>query len=216
MRIKLHFSFFLTAFILLSFLGFAQTTGKFFLSISPHVETIVAQTDIRTGGISVGFGVNNHNAYYAGGDLQYSYGFNVNDKYGRELTFNRFSPGAKFKWLLIGNNRYMTDSYFSNTRFCLDLSSHFNFAQTVLKRTYTTTEEGLVNYLSVDLGFSFLIPYRFKTKHKNLFFNSSDLYLEFLATAIINTDIALLNSSSSDIDQVTPAARIALNWCYTF
>ncbi|MBL6963830.1 MAG: hypothetical protein ISR55_08400 [Bacteroidetes bacterium] len=194
----------------------AQTNRQYFLSIAPAYEIIYSQIEMRSQSVHAGFGIFNHYKFYIGGDMKYSYGKSIPEPYLRTVIFNRFSPGLKMKFLLLGNNRYKSDKYFDNLRFCFDLSSHYNFSYNQLYREGQLADRSLTNYLSADIGFSLLIPYGYVIKNTKLLFNRSDLYLEVLGSALINTDIANINAVSSDIHQVTTAAQIVFNWMYYF
>lgn len=194
----------------------AQNNKQYFISLAPAYEVLYSQLEIRAESFSFGVGLFNQYKFHISGNVNYTFGKSLPETNLRTVKFHRISPGIKMKWLLLGDNRYKSDKYFDNLRLCLDFASHYNFAFTELYREDMLTNEKLVPYLSVDLGFSLLIPYGYVAKNTIHFLNHSDLYLEILGSAIINTDISILNSTGSTIDQVTTAGKLALNWMYYF
>jgi hypothetical protein len=203
-------------FILLQLKTNAQSDKQFFVAVTPSYEAIFSQVEIRAESVNLGFGLFNQYKFHISGNIKYSFGKSLPEPNKRTVTFNRFSPGIKMKWLVLGKNKYMSDKYFDNMRLCLDIASHYNFAYTQLYREDVLADQKLVPYLSADLGFSLLIPYGFVAKNTIHILNHSDLYLEVFGTAIVHTDIAIINAPSSTIDQVTTAGRLCLNWMYYF
>jgi len=194
----------------------AQSNKQFFFALAPGYEAIFSQVEIRAESVNLGFGIFNQYKFHISGNLKYSFGKSLPEKNLRTIKFHRISPGIKLKWLVFGKNKYMSDKYFDNMRLCFDIASHYNFAFTELYRDDILSNEELVLYLSADIGFSLLIPFGYVAKNTNHFLNHSDLFLEVFGSAIIHTDIAILDATSSTIDQVTTAGRLVLNWMYYF
>jgi len=122
----------------------------------------------------------------------------------------------KMKVQLFGNNKYMSDQYFDNLRFCLDFAVRYNLSATKAYRSDILVKELSQPFLSTDFGFSFMIPYGYVGKNTSHFLNRSDLFLEFYANILIERDISLLYHASSSIDNITMGGTIALNWTYQF
>ncbi len=194
----------------------AQEDQKLILQLGPHWDAIASQTLLMAPGINIGLGYYNRLRYYISGNIDFTKGKNYYDNYERDVNFDRVSVGVKMKWQIAGNNRYITDQYFHNMRLCLDLGGYFHVAKTELYRFDKLSKQSTIQYLSGDLGFSLMIPYGYLAKHRHKLLNRSDLFLEVLGSYIVHNDVSLLYSSSSVLNNGTPAGRIMLNWTYYF
>jgi len=188
----------------------------YFLSIKPSYEAIFSQVEIRAPGLRIGFGTFNHFRFHLMGSLNLAHGSNLEDNYNRKSVFDRFSPSVNIKWTMIGNNNYRSMDWFYNIRLCFDAALVAHISSSRLFNGDNLVQDKWIFYPSADAGLSLMIPFGYAAKHRNSFLNKSDLYLEITESLIIKNNVSLINSTASEIDDVTLATRIGLNWIYLF
>lgn len=203
-------------FVLLSGFGYSQSELPKFISVTPNYSIAFSQLMLSHAGLELGFGQYDERRLYISGVLGYRNLFSFKDAYDRSVKGNTFNAGVKFKYQVLGSNRYQSARWIENMRLCLDFGARYNLQPTQYFNASGLVRKGNVNYISTDLGFSVMIPYSVILKNVKKIFNWSDIFLEVYETIYVTNDLGNIQSTSSAINNVTMGTTVMLSWIYQF
>lgn len=202
----------LTVVLILAALGSKAQFGEYakFLSFDINTSMVLSQLTFVSPGFKAGMGlqVNDKNMWFT--HLGYNYAFSLADNGGRKANINALS-------LMVDYKRTIQEVNLNTSRFKLYLDLGVGYGLNLTHGTLNDVEtyNGAKHSAIYKFGGSFNIPinsmYRFRYK----ILKKSEFLVYVYEIGYSNTNFSSFkNEASSDINIITSAPTLGINWIY--